>query len=258
MAVDQLGFDAIVLAGGRGARMRVGASTEVPPVGGAPDGERAQHVDEHNVDPQRNVDKLLLHVGDLSLLDHALLAVSAAAVTVVVGPQRPTLHRPTFSRTAQRPSPEATADADLIWTREVPPGSGPASAIVHGLTLVQRPLVAVVAGDMPFAVTAIPRLLAALPGHEAAMLVDEDERRQPLIAVYVTDTLRARGATRNWAEQSVRALVEGLDIAEVSARGVESLDCDTADDLARARTAVSQEAAARPQSRRTPRSRQGR
>ncbi|MGH8889798.1 MAG: molybdenum cofactor guanylyltransferase [Acidothermaceae bacterium] len=211
---DESGFDAIVLAGGRGERMGIGARAD--PARG--------------VDHEQNLDKVLLHVGDLSLLDHAVLAVAAAATTVVVGPRRPS-HRPT----SQRHSFEAGSDAELIWTREHPPGSGPASAIVHALTLVRRPVVVVVAGDMPFAATAIIRLLEAVSGHDAAMLIDEDGRRQPLIAAYVTDTLRARGTSRNWAEQSVRALVEGLDIAEVSARDDEALDCDTPADLARAR-----------------------
>lgn len=198
MVNGEPGFDAIVLAGGRGARMRDVATT--PGV------------------EQENVDKLSLQVGEMTLLDHALSAVAGAATTIVVGPRRPV----------------SRSSAELSWTSEDPPGSGPASAIAHALGFVRRPIVAVLAGDVPFAATAIPRLLAALPGHAAAMLVDDDGRRQPLTAVYVTECLRARGSARDWANQPVRAMVETLDIAEVLADGVEVFDCDTPADLARA------------------------
>lgn len=172
-----------------------------------------------------HTDKLALEIGETSLLDHALAATVSARNTIVVGPRRPTQRE------------------NLSWTTEQPPGSGPASAIVHALSMVGESIVVVIAADVPFAATAIPRLLAALQTHDAAMLVDDAGRRQPLIAAYATRQLRERSAGETWVDKSVRSLVEGLDIVDVAARGAESLDCDTPDDLARAR------AAAQPQAR---------
>lgn len=170
-----------------------------------------------------HTDKLALEVNETSLLDHALAATANASTTVVVGPRRPTQRE------------------NVSWTTEQPPGSGPASAIVHALSMVTEPIVVVIAADVPFAATAIPRLVLAWQSHDAAMLVDDAGRRQPLIAAYTTRTLRERAGDQIWADKSVGSLVEGLDVVEVPARGAESLDCDTPDDLARARAAASQQ-----------------
>jgi len=162
------------------------------------------------------VDKALLSVGDASLLDRALAAVEGAQTTVVVGPRRP-------------------ASAQVVFARETPPGAGPAAALAEGLRHVVSPVVVVVAVDAPFAASAVPRLRAALARHDAAMLVDHDGRRQPLLAAYATDALRRRVSDEPWANRSVRSLVEGLAVVQVEARGDEALDCDTASDLEWAR-----------------------
>ncbi len=121
----------------------------------------------------RGTDKAGLDVGGVTLLDRVLAAVADAQHCVVVGPRRPTARAVTF-------------------TLEEPAGSGPAAAIVHGLSLVASPIVVVLAADLPFAATAVPKLIAALAGGQAdaAMLVDDAGRRQPLLAAYRTDALR--------------------------------------------------------------------
>src|SRR6185312_13065783 len=108
-------------------------------------------------------DKALLAVGAQTLLDRALDAVGHASRVLVVGPPRDTRRA-------------------VVYSQEEPAGGGPAAAIAHAAHVVQANVVVVLAVDVPFAARAVPRLLAALPGHDAAMLLDDDGNRQPLIA----------------------------------------------------------------------------
>jgi molybdopterin-guanine dinucleotide biosynthesis protein A len=192
-------YDALVLAGGAGRRMQ-----------GSPGAHKAE-----------------LEVGGIRLLDRVLAAVIGAERIVVVGPRRPTVRA-------------------VIWTIEDPAGSGPAAALVHGLPLLSAPIVVVLAADLPFAATVVPRLIDVLATHrddEAALLVDGTGRRQPLIAAYRVEALTRQaagtagraGTARDWAGASVASLIDGLAIAEVVAIGSEAFDCDTAQQLARAR-----------------------
>jgi molybdopterin-guanine dinucleotide biosynthesis protein A len=164
-------------------------------------------------------DKALAVVGADRLLDRALAAVPAAGRIVVVGPPRP-------------------VEAHVLFTVEDPPGAGPAAAVAHAVRFATAGVVVVLAVDLPFAATAVPRLLARLPGHDAAMLVDATGTRQPLLAAYRTRVLKSRADEQPWANRAVRALVEPFAIADVPAVADEALDCDTADDLARAQAAA--------------------
>jgi molybdopterin-guanine dinucleotide biosynthesis protein A len=170
----------------------------------------------------RGTDKAGLDVGGIALIDRVLSAVADAQRCVVVGPRRPTARPVTF-------------------TIEEPAGSGPAAAIVHGLSLVEAPTVVVLAADMPFAASAVPKLIDALAGGpaDAAMLVDHAGRRQPLLAAYRTDALRRCSAGRDWRGASVRALTAALTVVEVAAVGDEALDCDTPEQLTAAQEAAS-------------------
>jgi molybdopterin-guanine dinucleotide biosynthesis protein A len=173
------------------------------------------------------VDKAALEVGGVRLLDRVIAAVDGAGRIVVVGPRRP-------------------SSVAVVWTIEDPVGAGPAAAIVHGLSLVSAPLVVVLATDVPFATTVVPRLIAALADgeSESAVTVDQNRRRQPLIAAYRTAALRRRADERSsWANVAVRTLVERLSVAEVDAVGSEALDCDTPEQLASARAAAARPAA---------------
>jgi len=166
-------------------------------------------------------DKALVAVGAQTLLDRALDAVEHARRVLVVGPPRDT----------GRP---------VAFSQEEPAGGGPAAAIAHAAIVVQANVVVVLAVDVPFAAHAVPRLLAALPGHDAAMLVDDDGNHQPLIAAYRADALKARAEEAAWANRSVRAFVEPFTVAEVKAERNETLDCDTLDDVAVANRALRQ------------------
>ena len=169
----------------------------------------------------RGIDKTGLDVGGVTLLDRVLAAVADAQRCIVVGPRRPTAWPVTF-------------------TVEEPAGSGPAAAIVHGLSLVHAPTVVVLAADLPFAATAVPKLLDALrdSAADAAMLVDNAGRRQLLLAAYRADALRRCAQGRDWRCASVRELTDGLTVVEVAAVGAEALDCDTPEQLTAAREAA--------------------
>jgi molybdopterin-guanine dinucleotide biosynthesis protein A len=174
-------------------------------------------------------DKAGLDVGGATLLDRVLAAVVDAQQVVVVGPRRPTARAVTF-------------------TIEEPAGSGPAAAIVHGLSLIEAPTVVVLAADLPFAATAVPKLIDALTDSQAdaAMLVDDAGRRQPLLGVYRTDALRRFASGCAWQGASVRALTESLTVVEVAATGDEAFDCDTPEQLSAAQEAAQRAASSQP------------
>jgi molybdopterin-guanine dinucleotide biosynthesis protein A len=162
-------------------------------------------------------DKALLEVAGRSLLDHALSAVVRAEETVVVGPRRRT-------------------ERAVRWTRERPPGGGPAAGVLAGLAALAGPppLLAVLAVDMPFASPAtFERLVSALAAHGAdgAVLVDRDGRRQPLCAAYRTHPLVERARTLEAHGLAMHRLVAGLALVDVAAVGDEARDVDTWADL---------------------------
>lgn len=171
---------------------------------------------------------LLLHAVDAVLPD-------AAALAVVAPPDHPL--RAAVEKVAQ------TAHVPLTWAREEPPGGGPLAGLAAGLAALDQlspgsfwALVAL-AGDLPFARTAVPRLVRALGAtadRDGALGVDRDGRRQPLLAAYRAETLRRRFSTLDPAGRPVRALLDGLDLAEIPLTATESLDLDTPQDARRA------------------------
>ena len=165
-------------------------------------------------------DKASIEIGGVTLLERALAATAAATEVVVVGEQLPT------SRL-------------VTWTREEPPGGGPAAGLLAGLDAFHTApdLVCVLAVDMPRVTAAtVARLtwrveddLAA----DAALLVDGDGRRQPLAGVYRYSSLESVRPKDRSAEHgmSIRRLVRDLAAAGVAAVADESRDVDTWDDL---------------------------
>jgi molybdopterin-guanine dinucleotide biosynthesis protein A len=179
-------FDALVLAGGAARRL-----------GG--------------------VDKPALTVGGVPLLDRVLLACSAAAVTVVVGPPRST----------GRP---------VRWTREAQPGSGPVAAVAAGLALVTAPTLVLLAGDLPFLGPHVLQQLLDGMSADGAVLVDDTGREQWLCSAWHTDALRAADLTTD----RLSRLLGDLRATRVSlplepGQVAPWVDCDTHEDLRRAR-----------------------
>jgi molybdopterin-guanine dinucleotide biosynthesis protein A len=146
------------------------------------------------------------------LLDHVLAAAAQARRVVVVGPQRPTA----------RP---------VLWRREFPPGGGPVAALGAGLPELSSPHCVVLAADLPRIAGAVPVLLAAVSGHDSALLVAAG-RRNYLAAAWRTAALRdALAALPAPSGTPARALYEGRDVVDVEDAGGWGRDCDTWADL---------------------------
>jgi molybdopterin-guanine dinucleotide biosynthesis protein A len=218
------GFDAIMLAGGRAARL-----------GGA--------------------DKPGLVVAGATMAASVAAAATAAGAraVIVVGPARPGL------ATLSPPPP-----GGVSFVAEDPPGSGPVPALRRGMTETDRPAVVLLAADLPFLRAAQIRLLlsaAGLAGRPAtgppasgpgagisgggpaagargAVLVDDCGQPQWLVSCWRAAALReALGAYR---DSSLRGLLQPLLPVLVGCRlrGGQAppwFDCDTADELRLAR-----------------------
>lgn len=152
-------------------------------------------------------DKTALLVGDRPMLDAARAALARAELTVVVGP-----------------------GGDMV---EEPPGGGPLAAVAAGLARVEAPVVVVLAADLPFVTV---DAVEALVERASAVAVDDGDREQYLLAAYRTDALR-RALPDDCAGGSLRSVVDALAPARVALGGTPPpwWDCDTPQDLARAR-----------------------
>lgn len=169
-------------------------------------------------------DKAAVTVGGRTLLDRVLAACPDAATTVVVGPRRPTA----------RP---------VRWVREEPPGGGPVAALAAGLAAVDRPVVLLLAADLPFLDRRlVGELTAVPPDADGVIATDGDGRDQPLTGGYRTAPLRRAlsaltaggGGPR---DLPMRRLLAALTLRRVPSNG--PMDCDTWRDIADARARIS-------------------
>lgn len=186
-------FDAVILAGGRGSRM-----------GG----------------PAKPLSKL----AGWPMLDHVLLACSAASRQIVVGPGRIGIGEPLFCR-------------------EQPAGSGPVAAINAALRHVQRPVVLVLAADLPFIGGALGPLRGLLAGGsvDAAALVEPSGRINYLAAAWRTAALYAAlDRVGETADQPVRALYDSVEVSYLPDFDGFGADCDTPADLRLAESRIRQ------------------
>ncbi|MFL6164621.1 MAG: molybdenum cofactor guanylyltransferase [Jatrophihabitantaceae bacterium] len=155
--------------------------------------------------------KALIPLAGWPLADHVLLAASGASTRVQVGPRRTALGSPVFCT-------------------EQPAGSGPVAAIAAALPLVRQPMVAVLAGDLPFIGDALGQLsqCVAVGGRDVGLLVDTTGRSNYLAAVWRTAALRAAVARLGTpAGLPVRALYQDVDIGHVPDFDACSADIDT-------------------------------
>jgi molybdopterin-guanine dinucleotide biosynthesis protein A len=163
-------------------------------------------------------DKLAAEVAGRPLLDAALDAAlgAADAQVVVVGPV------------------ERDLPTRVLVTREEPAYAGPFAAVAAGLELVDADVVLVLAGDLLDPAPAIPALLAALtrePHADAAVLVDSDGRRQPLLAAFRVTPLRGCIVGVDTTGRAASELLDGLHVVEVADDLGWSRDVDTPGDL---------------------------
>jgi molybdopterin-guanine dinucleotide biosynthesis protein A len=159
--------------------------------------------------------KAMIPLAGWPLADHVLLAAAGATHRIQVGPRRTALAAPSFST-------------------ERPPGSGPVAAIAAGLSAVRLPVVAVLAGDLPFIAGALAGLRRAVgvDSHPVALLVDTTGRPNHLAAVWRTDALRAALAQLgDPAGQPVRRLLDRVEPAYLADFEACSADVDTPEDL---------------------------
>lgn len=162
------------------------------------------------------IDKPGVELGGRQLVEYVAEAVADARRLVLVGPPRPGLSR-------------------AIVARESPPGAGPVPAVAAGMAHVEAEWVAVLAADLPFLRGShIEALLAvaAAEGRRGAVLVDAAARKQWLIGMWRTRTLRA--ALRTYHGSSLRGLFGPLYPRPVTVPGDVPppwLDCDTMGDI---------------------------
>lgn len=163
-------------------------------------------------------DKTRESLAGTTVLDHLLDALPSGWAVVCVGEERATTR-------------------SVRWCRESPAGGGPVAGIAAGLEHLDAKVCVMVGGDMPFAAAALPTLvdtLNAQPGLDAVLAVDSDGRRQPLLAAYRSEVLRAAlppvpDGTR------LLAVVDGMLTRTVTCEARTTLDVDTPEALEQAR-----------------------
>ncbi|MFZ2526226.1 MAG: nucleotidyltransferase family protein, partial [Rhodococcus sp. (in: high G+C Gram-positive bacteria)] len=181
------------------------------------------------------VDKPALVVHGRRMLDSALAAVAECRRVTVVGPHRDDL------------------DPAISQVQETPAGAGPVAALAAA-PIPTDALVLTLAADLPFVTSdTLIALVDALRDDadaDAAFAVDEDGHTQFLLAAWRGAALAARlggydGAVVN---RPVKSLLPDRYVT-VAVPGTE--DCDTDEDLRRARTARGGVIAADPADART-------
>jgi molybdopterin-guanine dinucleotide biosynthesis protein A len=163
------------------------------------------------------IDKTRLEYRDRTLLEHALDTTSGCE-RVVVGVD--------------------SAPQGILLAREEPRWSGPVAALAAGLAVLSPTpdaLVAVLAADQPKVADAFPLLRAAVSGEaQGWVAVDEDGRRQPLLAIYREGPLRAAlGELGDLAGLPLRRVLDRLAIVEVPLPSELCADVDTPEDALR-------------------------
>jgi len=156
-----------------------------------------------------------------TVLDHLLSDLPSGWAVVCVGDERATTR-------------------SVRWCRESPAGGGPVAGIAAGLEAVDAEICVVVGGDMPFAAVALPTLVSALdaqPGLDAVLATDPGGHRQPLLAAYRCEALRA-ALPLEPAGARLMAVVDSLQIDTVGCEATTTLDVDTPEALEQARLIV--------------------
>jgi molybdopterin-guanine dinucleotide biosynthesis protein A len=118
--------------------------------------------------------------------------------------------------------------------REEPPHSGPYAAVARGLDELADDVevVLVLAGDLRDPAPAVPLLLDAVAaGAEAAVAVDDQHRRQPLLAAYRVRPLRGGILGVDPTGRAAGELLDGLHVVEVHVPPHATRDVDVPDDL---------------------------
>jgi molybdopterin-guanine dinucleotide biosynthesis protein A len=142
------------------------------------------------------VDKAMLVLDGVSLLDRVLTATAGAASTVVVGPVRTTYRQ-------------------VTWTLEDPPSGGPVAGLAAGLKHGKAPVVVVVSCDLPWITTAdVATLVDSIGDRDGFGLRDTSGQEQQLATAYRRTALAAAIAqVGDPRDKSVRRTLAALDLA---------------------------------------------
>lgn len=141
------------------------------------------------------VDKAMLVLDGVTLLDRVLAATAGAVTTVVVGPVRTTYR-------------------EVDWTVEDPPSGGPVAGLAAGLQRGTAPVVVVVSCDLPWLTqNDVATLVDELGEYDGHGLRDTSGQEQQLATAYrrtaLAEAIRRVGDPR---DKSVRRTLAGLDL----------------------------------------------
>lgn len=162
-------------------------------------------------------DKLAATYAGSDLLTAVIGSLDPRWSVVVVGPERP-------------------VGRAVRFTRETPPGSGPAAAVLAGLGALDTATRAVITlpGDSPRAGRVAEVLLAALRDHDRVVAVADGQPNPLWLGLRGAALTRAQALDpMAWVDRSARSLVRELDPTPVSVTDGWLADVDVPEDLER-------------------------
>ena len=166
-------------------------------------------------------DKSQAKIDGVSLIERILVSIPSEFETVIVGPD------------------PMIRNAHYKTVQENPIGGGPLAGFKAGLELCRSEIVALIATDMPFAVSRTLHLMESMKPHDdAVMYVDAEGFKQSLAAIYRVEAVeRALSLVGNADGQSMQTMLSHLQIREIvmSKEVTQAFsDIDTTEDLERA------------------------
>lgn len=175
-------------------------------------------------------DKTMATLVDRPLIAHAITGLAPAVERIFVSCREAQL--PNFESVFASVSIEVTPVTDPV------PNRGPAAALAHVLGVVEEPMVAVVAADMPFVDAAFFEELFDLAEGTDGAVPMVDGHRQSTHGVYRTGPFRDAAHAAADGDGSLQAVLGRLNLTEMSEDTVRSLttlrtfyDVNTVEDL---------------------------